>query len=387
MQTSKGVPISKNTQLVLNYLNNTTKRPLKTVETAHKLGLSVKTVIAAISVLIRKGIIDKTPFEHQKKIYNHDMSNLSSLLESSKGRDFYSTQPLMNLINNNQHIKDELVRLTNYLPEDTETTIRFYHYKNGPNIPTCKHCGEKVSFIKFSEGYHEFCSQSCSSQYKWDNDMTDEKIKDRSDKSRKSFKKNYGVDWYSKTTKHRNQISVYQNNPENRLKMNKTVEEKYGGYGLASEKTSKKIKASMKENHGVEYTWQIDEHFDKLQKARLTPKEYKFPSGRIELIQGFEHFALDDLLKKYDETDIIVSNKEIVDYTGFIMYDNNGKSRRYFPDIYIKSVNKIIEVKSEYTYNGTYFGENMLKRKACLDAGFDFEFLIYDRKGNLLDLK
>jgi hypothetical protein len=83
----------------------------------------------------------------------------------------------------------------------------------------------------------------------------------------------------------------------------------------------------------------------------------------------------------YAEEDIIVSNKDIEIYIGKILYlDSQKKLRKYYPDIYLKSENKIIEVKSEYTYASSY-SINIRKKKACLDLGISFEFWIYDSKG------
>jgi len=58
----------------------------------------------------------------------------------------------------------------------------------------------------------------------------------------------------------------------------------------------------------------------------------------------------------------------------FKLFDNS-KTRRYYPDIYIKSENKIIEVKSDYTMK-QHKNINLLKRQACLDKGLQFEFMI-----------
>jgi len=51
--------------------------------------------------------------------------------------------------------------------------------------------------------------------------------------------------------------------------------------------------------------------------------------------------------------------------------------QHYYPDIYIKSENKVIEVKSNYTFYKDY-DKNILKKKACIKMGLDFEFMILD---------
>lgn len=86
--------------------------------------------------------------------------------------------------------------------------------------------------------------------------------------------------------------------------------------------------------------------------------------------------------KGYKEEDIVVSNAAIEKYTGKIWYnDSENKKRKYYPDIYIISKNKIVEVKSYYTYD-TAFSINIRKKNACLSLGIHFEFWIYDDKGN-----
>ena len=59
-----------------------------------------------------------------------------------------------------------------------------------------------------------------------------------------------------------------------------------------------------------------------------------------------------------------------------ITYNFEDKERRYYPDIWIKSINKIIEVKSCYTYRKELI-KNINKALATRKLKFDFEFWIY----------
>lgn len=70
-------------------------------------------------------------------------------------------------------------------------------------------------------------------------------------------------------------------------------------------------------------------------------------------------------------------NKEIENYIGKVFYMDDKKKRRYYPDIYIKSENRIIEVKSKYTFE-SHKTINKLKEKACVNLGFNFEFKIIE---------
>jgi hypothetical protein len=51
----------------------------------------------------------------------------------------------------------------------------------------------------------------------------------------------------------------------------------------------------------------------------------------------------------------------------------------YYPDIYIKSQNLIIEVKSTFTYKKQLV-KNIIKSLSVRKSGFNFEFWIYTDK-------
>lgn len=48
---------------------------------------------------------------------------------------------------------------------------------------------------------------------------------------------------------------------------------------------------------------------------------------------------------------------------------------RYYPDIYIKSENQVIEVKSTYTFNKEK-EKNLLKQDSVLNKNINFKFVI-----------
>lgn len=109
---------------------------------------------------------------------------------------------------------------------------------------------------------------------------------------------------------------------------------------------------------------------------RFAKKSFTFPSGKIVYVQGSEDKALQILLNDYKESDIIVDNNKIARQIGKIYYTGlDKKLHRYIPDIYIMSERKIIEVKSKFTYK-IHEKRNHLKKLACLEAGYRFEFMI-----------
>jgi hypothetical protein len=112
--------------------------------------------------------------------------------------------------------------------------------------------------------------------------------------------------------------------------------------------------------------------FDKISKISKYFKDYTLPSGNIIRIQGYEHLALDELTKLYKEQDIFTNKDDVPK----VLYQLKNKQHRYYPDIYIKSENKVIEVKSTWTYKKNLI-KIMIKALATRKLGYDFEFWIY----------
>ena len=114
---------------------------------------------------------------------------------------------------------------------------------------------------------------------------------------------------------------------------------------------------------------------DKSAKSSVLFKDYILPSGNIIRIQGYENIALDESVKIYKEDDIITDRRDMPE----IKYFLNGKEKRYYPDILIKSENIIIEVKSDYTYKKDLI-KNIMKALATRKLSYNFEWWIYDNK-------
>ncbi len=128
--------------------------------------------------------------------------------------------------------------------------------------------------------------------------------------------------------------------------------------------------------YGVKYPNQSSIVQQKSQKNGLRFKEYITPNGEIRKVQGYEPRALDTLFKTYNlpESDVITDRSKVPR----INYTSNNLSRYYFPDIYIPSQNKIIEVKSTWTYK-LHADQNKLKWDATRAAGFICEVWVYDK--------
>ena len=130
---------------------------------------------------------------------------------------------------------------------------------------------------------------------------------------------------------------------------------------------------------------QNEQVFSKNKTSRFKNKNFIFPSGREVLIQGYENRAIDLLLNTYDENDMVIMDSNIEKLIGEVWYTGeDNKPHRYFPDIFIISENKIIEVKSDWTYKLDK-NKNILKQNSCLEMGFKFEFFIFNKKERLLN--
>jgi len=132
--------------------------------------------------------------------------------------------------------------------------------------------------------------------------------------------------------------------------------------------------STSREKYGVNHPMQNEEIYKKQQKSGYKYKDYILPSGEIVKVQGYEPKMLDILFERgYKEEDLVIQQRTEMPIIWY--HTEDKKKHRYYPDIFIISENKIIEVKSDYTYN-LELKINLLKKEACLKAGYKFEFKI-----------
>lgn len=189
-------------------------------------------------------------------------------------------------------------------------------------------------------------------------------------KMRKTCLKNHGTEYPSKLEK------VKQKMRETNLKNNGVP------YPSQSNKVKQKKINTCLIKYGVEWVMQNALIAEKSLRLRFKRKEYLYPSGRIDLVQGYEPFALNNLIniELITEGHIITSRTKVPE----VWYiDNNDKKHRYYVDIYIPSQNRCIEVKSVYTASLTP-DILLLKKQAVINNGYQFEMWIYDSKGKRL---
>jgi hypothetical protein len=169
-----------------------------------------------------------------------------------------------------------------------------------------------------------------------------------------------------------------------KIKILETNIKKYGvDNAMKCQEFKDKQKQTIIINYGVEHQSQNSKIAEKMLKNSYKTKLYKLPSGKIISYQGYENFALDELLfeEKTNENDIITKRNNVPE----IWYnDENNKCHRYYVDIYIKSQNRCIEVKSQWTHQmKNYILE---KKNAAESLGYKYDLWIYDRKRNKIEL-
>jgi len=274
-------------------------------------------------------------------------------------------------ISKNKIILEKVTKICLYNNSIKESVYRLIN--NIDNDVLCE-CGNRCKFLDNNRGYNSFCgNKKCKFlNYK------------RAESISKSFNEKYGG--------HPMKTEEVKN------KLKNTMFEKYGHDNImkylsdkdlirspfSNKEVQEKIKKTFESKYGC-HPMQVDDNFEKNLKSRLKFTEFILPSGKVIKTQGYERFAIKLLLDKYEELDIIYGVKNINKETGFIFYKDNDKIRKYYADFYIKSQNKIYEVKSIWTYKAN-IEKNLLKKKACEDRGIEFEFLIFNHKGETITL-
>jgi len=218
------------------------------------------------------------------------------------------------------------------------------------------------------------------------------KLQEIKDKQKKTNLKKYGVEYIvhnaeSKAKMFQTNIEKYGfkcclQNEDIKKKVKVNNLEKYGVENVGQNYIfHEKMKNTMLEKYGVNYPLQNKDIMEKSSKNCYKLKSFIFPSGNEIKCQGYEPFALEELVKLYVETDIITGCKNVPT----IWYnDASGKKHRHYVDIFIPSENKCIEIKSEWTLK--YIKSNIFeKQKAAKEIGYNYEIWVYNYKKNRVE--
>lgn len=236
---------------------------------------------------------------------------------------------------------------------------------------TRKTCLEKygVEYYQQSIECKDHFKEIFLSKYGVDNPF---KIEEVRQKGKQTCLEKYGVEHYGQSQ-------------QMRVQAKETSLEKYGvDHYTKTQEFKDRYKETCLEKYGVENSSQNKEIMDKIIKNAYRLKDFVFPSGKIEKVQGAEPYALKYLLENENisENDIITGCKNVPT----IWYnDKNNKRRRHYVDIFIPSQNRCIEVKSTWTEK-INTSNIFFKQNAGKELGYKYEIWVYDSKGNRINL-
>jgi hypothetical protein len=265
-----------------------------------------------------------------------------------------------------------------------QTELKKYGGPHTQNAEFKKKLKEKYPILPGSFGT-EVHKKAIRQKYGVDNVFQSEEIKN---KIKKTNQERYGVDNPHQNEHISNKIKKtnqerYGQNGWNPSQVKLTNLKRYGVENpLQNEIIRNKIKKTNLERYGVEHVMHDPAIFDRCMQNQLQVR-YKFkemvlPSGKIIKYQGYENYVIQYLLDSgINENDLELERINVP----VISYQFDGKTRRYYPDIFIKSKNMLIEVKSTYTFDREV-EKNLAKHKASKDVGFLHKIIIWDVSKN-----
>lgn len=296
--------------------------------------------------------------------------------------------------------------ISNY-PEELSFRERLYWFYNNINdYPKCKNCGNKTKFINALYGYNEYCCKKCS------NSSEEKRIKT---KQTNRIKFGGNAPACSKDVlvkmKQTNLERYGDENYNNRESASKTMIDRYGGIGNASEVIKSKQKQTMIDKYGKDNCMHVDSIKNKIRKNNLEKYGVDWVFKRKEIISK----SIQTRIERYDnphftnpEQAVITREKNNLEKYGvksnFEIPIAKQKSiqtcvNRYGGDINVENhmqlsgvINKITETKRKNkTFNSssieekfnTYLIENNIKfirqyRSELYPHACDFYFPDYD---------
>lgn len=278
-----------------------------------------------------------------------------------------------------------------------------YDLKEEP-LAECPVCSKRYrgKYYSISEGYrfHDHCSARCRNRnpeyvkkleatnlerYGHRNNMHGAETRAR---TKEMWVQKYGVDVPTKSEEIKSKVK--RTNRE-RLGVdwpaqNRQVYEKYKStmmkrHGVDNGFKHPNTRAGMMEKFGVENPSQSPVLFRKTLRGLRSTKQGVLPSGKAYTYQGFENVAIENLLSIVSEQDLVIGDPSKIPV---IEYYNplKGKTSKYFPDIWIPSLNLLVEVKSTWTMKRD-LAVNMAKHQAARVLGFKHEIWICSKEAVL----
>ena len=327
---------------------------------------------------------------------------LNYLISRSKINN--STEQLISKIKKNRSLYDEVIKRTSFLNNNYDNiniAQRFYHiWFDYLALEHCPYCNNLKKFSTLNKFSTDRYGKNDTNHSNYCGTCMEEKCNNKHNliMTKDAVQAKYGVEYFSQTEAWHDKVKKTNNEKygvdyptqmkDFQEKSKNTCIKKYGvEHHTKAKSVQDKKRDTVIIRYGVNCVMQDPTIFRKSMTSAMKWKLFQFPSRMEIKVQGYEPFAVRDLLSSgIKEDDIIIKNKEIEDNIGKIWYTGtDDKQHKYYPDIYIKSLNKVIEVKSEYTYNCA-LTINERKRVASESLGLLFEFWIYNKSGEKITI-
>jgi len=277
-------------------------------------------------------------------------------------------------------------------------------------------CMEKYGVINTfqNEEFKEKSKKTCMEKYGVESIMHNDEIKNR---VKTTNIEKYGTTNPSKnedvkqkiveTTLRNHGVKCALQSKDIREKGKQTMMIKYGvESAMQSDIIKDRVKQTNIERYGVENVFQSELHKEKIKNTifekygvenvmydpiicnrslhnMAKKKSYILPSGKEIFVQGYEPFALDILFKNENilEEDIETDRDKVPEIW---YYDPDGIKHRHYVDIYIKSQNRCIEIKSEWTIKmkHCYVFE---KQSSAKENGYKYEIWVISESGDCIE--
>lgn len=118
-----------------------------------------------------------------------------------------------------------------------------------------------------------------------------------------------------------------------------------------------------------------------MRRRRKPRKRIKYEiavEGRTWVVEGYERFFIGELGRfGFRPSDVERPAPEVP-------YRHRGRSRTYEPDFYVRSLNLMVEVKSQWTMRKAP-RKNEAKWLACVAAGYGMLLLVYGGNGKIVE--
>ena len=241
----------------------------------------------------------------------------------------------------------------------------------------CTDAYKQVMLDKYgSENYitSDHCKQQMLDKYGSENYIT-------SDHCKQQMLEKYGSENYI-TSDHCKQQMLDKYGSENYITSDHCKQQMLNKYGSEYFVTSQKYREFMLETYGAESAMQCPELFRKAQSTSFRRKPYISPDGKTFMVLGYEGVALDEILK--EEGIKTVYAGEDPEIPVFQYVGDDDKTHYYYPDIYIPEENRVIEIKSIYTYNQD--PEKTLCKALKVSENHLFELRLYNHKKEIVEI-